>query len=109
MRQLLNISFFAIFLFSIVSCNSLSPYKVPVYQGNIFEDEDLDKLEKGLSKDQIQFIFGTALIKNPFRDNRWDYYNSVKIGEKIVAENKLSIYFNNDGLVESWIVVESED
>ena len=53
MRQLLNISFFAIFLFSIVSCNSLSPYKVPVYQGNIFEDEDLDELEDDLNNLEV--------------------------------------------------------
>jgi outer membrane protein assembly factor BamE len=107
MKQLTALSFLII----ITSCSSLSPYKVPIYQGNIFEDEDIEKLEQGLSKDQIQFIFGTALIKNPFRDSRWEYFNSVKIGEEIVAENKLSIFFSGDGLVERWILEEfsSED
>jgi outer membrane protein assembly factor BamE len=102
MKQLTALSFLII----ITSCSSLSPYKVPIYQGNIFEDEDIEKLEQGLSKDQIQFIFGTALIKNPFRDSRWEYFNSVKIGEEIVAENKLSIFFSEDGLVERWILEE---
>ena len=61
-----------------------SPYKVPVLQGNIFEDEDLEKLEEGLTKEQVQYIFGTALIQDPFRDSRWDYFNSVTVGEKVI-------------------------
>tara|TARA_B100002019_G_C21163479_1_gene544542 strand:- start:600 stop:884 length:285 start_codon:yes stop_codon:yes gene_type:complete len=91
------------------SCSSLSPYKVPVLQGNIFEDEDLEKLSEGLSKEQVQFIFGTALIQDPFRQSRWDYFNSVKIGDQIITENKLTIFFNEDGLVESWIIEKSSN
>jgi outer membrane protein assembly factor BamE len=107
MKQLPSIFFVSIFILSLSSCSSLSPYKVPVLQGNIFSDEDMEKLEEGLTKEQVQYIFGTALIQDPFRDSRWDYFNSVTIGEKIVTENKLTIYFNENGLVESWIIEKS--
>ena len=107
MKQLPSIFFVSIFILSLSSCSSLSPYKVPVLQGNIFSDEDIEKLEEGLTKEQVQYIFGTALIQDPFRDSRWDYFNSVTIGEKIVTENKLTIYFNENGLVESWIIEKS--
>jgi outer membrane protein assembly factor BamE len=107
MKQLPSIFFVSIFILSLSSCSSLSPFKVPVLQGNIFSDEDMEKLEEGLTKEQVQYIFGTALIQDPFRDSRWDYFNSVTIGEKIVTENKLTIYFNENGLVESWIVEKS--
>tara|TARA_A200000159_G_scaffold70095_1_gene65076 strand:+ start:1462 stop:1800 length:339 start_codon:yes stop_codon:yes gene_type:complete len=107
MKQLPSIFFIPIFILSLNSCSSLSPYKVPVLQGNIFSDEDMEKLEEGLTKEQVQYIFGTALIQDPFRDSRWDYFNSVTIGEKIVTENKLTIYFNENGLVESWIIEKS--
>ena len=107
MKQLPAIFFVSIFILSLSSCSSLSPYKVPVLQGNIFSDEDMEKLEEGLTKEQVQYIFGTALIQDPFRDSRWDYFNSVTIGEKIVTENKLTIYFNENGLVESWIIEKS--
>ena len=108
MKQLTSALFFSIFIISISSCSSLSPYKVPVLQGNIFEDEDLEKLEEGLTKEQVQFIFGTALIQDPFRQSRWDYFNSVTVGEKVVTENKLTIFFNENDLVESWIIEKSE-
>tara|TARA_B100000767_G_C19656671_1_gene489188 strand:+ start:34 stop:369 length:336 start_codon:yes stop_codon:yes gene_type:complete len=94
----------------IASCSSLSPYKVPVLQGNIVEEKDLDKLSVGLTKDQIQFIFGSALIKDPFHQSRWDYYNSIQIGEEVIQETKLSIKFDEDELVESWVIEKlSED
>jgi len=94
---------------TISSCSSVSPYKVPVLQGNIFEDEDLEKLSEGLTKEQVQFIFGTALIQDPFRESRWDYFNSVTVGSEVMAENKLTIFFNNDDLVESWIIEKSSE
>tara|TARA_Y100001970_G_scaffold191994_1_gene233348 strand:+ start:140 stop:430 length:291 start_codon:yes stop_codon:yes gene_type:complete len=93
----------------IVSCSSLSPYKVPILQGNIFEEKDIEKLSEGLTRDQVQFIFGTALIKDPFHSDRWDYYYSVQVGDKKLNENKLSIFFNTEGLVDSWIIEEIKD
>lgn len=91
-------------LFVIISCTSLSPYKVPILQGNIFDEDDIEKLTEGLSKEQVQFIFGTALIKDPFRANRWDYYYSIKVGDEILDESKLSIFFNQDNKVDSWMI-----
>jgi len=103
-------SFISILVLMIfVSCTSLSPYKVPVLQGNIFEEEDIEKLSEGLTKDQVQFIFGTALVKDPFHPNRWDYYYSIKVGTELLSESKLSISFNDDQLVDSWIIEKIED
>ena len=109
MKQLASTFFILLLTITIISCSSLSPYKVPVLQGNIFEDEDLEKLSEGLTKEQVQFIFGTALIQDPFRESRWDYFNSVTVGSEVMAENKLTIFFNNDDLVESWIIEKSSE
>ena len=107
MKQLTSSIFITIFVLLVSSCSSLSPYKVPVLQGNIFEEEDLEKLEEGLTKEQVQYIFGTALIQDHFRDSRWDYFNSVTIGKNVVTESKLTIFFNENGIVESWIIEKS--
>ena len=93
----------AIFL---ISCSSLTPYKVPVLQGNLFEEKDIDKLSAGLTKEQVQFILGTALIKDPFHSQRWDYYYSVKVGTEILSERKISILFDENNLVDSCTIEE---
>ena len=103
-KNFLN-KFFAYFLVLIISsCTSLSPYKVPILQGNIFDEDDMSKLSEGLTKEQVQFIFGTALIKDPFHSNRWDYYYSIQVGDELLDEMKLSINFNSEGLVDNWTI-----
>ena len=103
-KNFLN-KFFAYSLVLIIaSCSSLTPYKVPILQGNIFDEDDMSKLSEGLTKEQVQFIFGTALIKDPFHSNRWDYYYSIRVGDELLDEMKLSINFNSDGLVDNWTI-----
>ena len=55
MKQLIVFTFILSFLF-ITGCTSLSPYKVPVLQGNIIEDKDIEKLRPGLTKDQVLYL-----------------------------------------------------
>tara|TARA_B100000902_G_scaffold380761_1_gene416497 strand:+ start:252 stop:611 length:360 start_codon:yes stop_codon:yes gene_type:complete len=100
-----NFSYLCVVIF-FISCSSLTPYKVPVLQGNLFEEKDIDKLTAGLTKEQVQFILGTALIKDPFHSQRWDYYYSVKVGAEILSERKISIFFDENNLVDSWTIEE---
>ncbi len=107
MRQsfkIIQASLSLIAIVSLISCSSLSPYKVPILQGNIFEEKDIEKLTEGLTKDQVQFIFGTSLIQDPFHSSRWDYYYSIRVGDELLDESKLSIFFNEKNLVDSWII-----
>ena len=102
-KNYINIVISTFILLIFISCTSLSPYKVPVLQGNIIDEDDISKLKEGLTKEQIQFIFGTAIIKDPFHSSRWDYYYSIQIGDNLIENKKLTIFFNADSTVESWI------
>ena len=89
------------------SCSSLAPFKVAVLQGNIIEDEDVEQLVKGLSKDQVQYLLGTPLLKSPIHQDRWDYFYSVRVGETIVGEKKLSLIFDTDQRLDTWALEET--
>jgi len=90
----------------ISSCSSLSPFKVAVLQGNIIEDEDVKQLVKGLSKDQVQYLLGTPLLNSPLHQNRWDYFYSVKVGETVIGEKKLSLSFDLNQKLDTWVLEE---
>ena len=62
---------------------------------------------KGLNKDQVRFILGTALVQDPFHKNRWDYVNKVTVGDLEVSNKKLILYFNSDELLDSWIIEDN--
>jgi outer membrane protein assembly factor BamE len=76
-------------------------YKTPVQQGNVLEQNDIDKIKPGMTKRQIVFILGTPAIADPFNQNRWDYINTYKIKGKIKKVKKLSLFFNDDKLIKT--------
>ena len=89
------ITIITIFLFN--SCAS-NFYQVPIAQGNIISMEMLSKLEKGLTKVQVQYIMGTPSVKDPFNPSKWDYIGYEIIGNELLREVHYSLYFQEDKL-----------
>ena len=108
MKQLIVFTFI-LGLLSITGCSSLSPYKVPVLQGNIIEDDEIEKLRPGLTKDQVLYILGTPLASSPLQSNRWDYFYSIKIGNQNFGERKLTLLYNSENLLDSWNLEDAID
>tara|TARA_S200000501_G_scaffold362347_1_gene391715 strand:+ start:800 stop:1141 length:342 start_codon:yes stop_codon:yes gene_type:complete len=107
MKQLISV-FLSLFLTlgGLLGCTALAPFKVAVLQGNIIEDKNVDKLVKGLAKDQVQYILGTPLLNSPIHKNRWDYFYSVRVGETSIGEKKLSLIFDENEKLDTWIFEE---
>ncbi len=88
-------------LLFITGCSSIPSvlYKIDVQQGNIITQDMVDKLKPGMSKSQVRFVLGTALIGDVFHKDRWDYvYRLVQHGN-LVEEYKLTVFFEDDKLV----------
>lgn len=55
-------------------------YKYDIPQGNYLDQDDIDKLRKGMSKEQVEFVLGRALLRSPFSSNKWRYVHTLKSG-----------------------------
>jgi len=75
-----------------------SIHRIEIQQGNIIEQEMVDKLKPGMTKAQVRFVLGTPLIADTFDQKRWDYYYSKKDGDGKEVTEKFSIYFEGDKL-----------
>ena len=84
-----------LFIMSTSSCL----YKIPVQQGNILEQDDVDEIKPGMSKRQIAIILGTPAVADPFTHDRWDYINTVKLKGTIKEVKRLTLYFEEDKLI----------
>ncbi len=72
-------------------------FRANISQGNLIEQDDLDQIEVGMTRNQIRFLLGTPMIDDPFHKNRWDYVYYLKIGRKdTVAKRWVSILFSGD-------------
>ena len=88
-------------IFFLNSCSS-NFYQVPIAQGNIVSLEMLSKLEKGLTKVQVQYIMGTPSVKDPFDSSKWDYIGYEIIGNDLLREVHYSLLFQDEKL-SKWI------
>ena len=87
----------ALYLFSPL-LSSCTPYKMDIRQGNFVTPEMRDKLKLGMSRQQVRYVLGTALVSDAFHNNRWDYVYRLKQGEKVVEQQNLTLYFDGDKL-----------
>lgn len=72
-------------------------YRATISQGNLIEQDDLDQVEVGMTRNQIRFLLGSPMIDDPFHQDRWDYVYYLKIGRKdATAKRWVSIEFEND-------------
>ena len=74
-------------------------YKVVVSQGNLVDQEMIDKLEIGMTESQVKFVMGTPLISDTFFPDRWDYFTTVTQGENVYTEQKIVLFFEENKLV----------
>ncbi|MBJ7539241.1 outer membrane protein assembly factor BamE [Marinomonas transparens] len=73
------------------------PYKAPVAQGNLITEEQLAKLQVGMSESQVTYLLGNPMIRDTFKPNEWHYLYVIKHATpdapKSAADN-LTLIFN---------------
>ena len=84
-------------IFSTLAFSSGCVYRANISQGNLIEQEDLDQVDIGMTRNQVRFLLGTPMIDDPFHASRWDYVYYLKIGRKDATFKRwVSVIFEND-------------
>lgn len=73
-------------------------YRIDVQQGNVIEQDMINKLKPGMDKNQVRYIMGTPLITDPFHSNRWDYVYSMEPGGGERQQRRVTLYFKDEKL-----------
>jgi outer membrane protein assembly factor BamE len=91
-------------------------YRINVEQGNVVNEEMVEKLRPGLNKRQVRYIMGTPLIEDSFHADRWDYRYLLRNGNETLAETRLTLWFDGDELARAegpdapdWAVIDASD
>lgn len=74
-------------------------YRIDIPQGNLITQDQVDQLRPGLTKRQVNFIMGTPLIQDTFDQDRWDYIYSFQPGGGERVQERISIYFDDNGFM----------
>jgi len=101
MRTLLVSLLCALALTSLTGCGFVGfpgVYRINVEQGNIIDQEKVDKLKIGMSRRQVRFILGTPLVEDSFNPDRWDYTHTIRNGKNSILDQRLTVFFEGDKL-----------
>lgn len=76
----------------------VKPYKFDIQQGNFVTQQDVAKLQTGMSKEQVRFILGTPLLNDAFHANRWDYVYRLLRADGQTTQSRYTVIFENERL-----------
>lgn len=85
---------------SVSACSSWV-YRIDIPQGNYLEQKDIDKLQIGMTKEQVKFVLGSPVLEDSFSSNKWHYVYQFKSGrsEDFNARKDFIIIFEEDKLI----------
>jgi outer membrane protein assembly factor BamE len=81
-------------LAALTGCNLV--HKQNVQQGNVVDEDELSKLEIGMSKRQVEVLLGAPVLRNAFHADRWDYINTYAQRGGKMERRILTIEFDDD-------------
>ena len=67
----------------LTGCSFPGVHKNPVKQGNQLIPERIERLEVGMSRDQVQFLLGSPITVNTFNPNRWIYLERIDVDGEV--------------------------
>lgn len=97
--MLFRVSIITIVL-SLSACSSWV-YRVDIPQGNYLEQKSIDKIQVGMTKEQVKFILGSPVLVDAFDKDTWNYVYHFKSGrsEKLNMQKSFTIKFADDKLI----------
>jgi outer membrane protein assembly factor BamE len=75
-------------------------YRMPVQQGNMLDDEQVEQLQTGMTRSQVLYLLGTPMVPEGFDSDRWDYYHYLDTGRgsgrTYRLTRRLTVWFKDD-------------
>jgi outer membrane protein assembly factor BamE len=71
-------------------------YRMDIQQGNFLEGKTVNKLEAGMTRNQVRYLLGTPMVPDLFEKDRWDYLYYFEGRRKKSARRHLVVFFKDD-------------
>ena len=72
-------------------------YRIDIQQGNLLDENDINQVDLGMTRSQVQFVLGTPMVSDSFHRDRWDYAYYYRRGRSPTADRRwVVVYFEND-------------
>ncbi|WP_424859979.1 MULTISPECIES: outer membrane protein assembly factor BamE [unclassified Tepidimonas] len=76
----------------------ITPYRMDILQGNVVVREQVQALQPGMTREQVQAILGTPLVASVFHAHRWDYVFTFQRQGQPPQRRVVTVFFRDDRL-----------
>ena len=76
----------------------VTPYRIPVQQGNVVTQEQVARLKPGMNRLQVRDALGTPLLTDTFHADRWDYIFTLRQPGMPMQRRNVVLIFEGDVL-----------
>ncbi|MGE0800433.1 MAG: outer membrane protein assembly factor BamE [Lautropia sp.] len=74
----------------------LEPYRFAIPQGNYLNQQMLNQVREGMSREQVRLAIGTPLLNDVFHADRWDYVFRFQHPNGAAELRRVIIEFRNE-------------
>jgi outer membrane protein assembly factor BamE len=94
-KSLTSLALIASLLLQGCGSGLFSVHRPDVQQGNALENDRIEQLQMGMTREQVRFLLGDPLLRDPFHgDRRWEYIYYLKPGDGAAERRRLTVYFD---------------
>lgn len=83
-------------VFSLAACSFPGVYRIDVQQGNIIDQEDLDRLSPTMTRDDVRDLLGTPITVNSFDPDREHYLYTFQEDGGEIRKQQVTIIYEDD-------------
>ncbi len=98
---MIRTSFILLLIAALSACSTLrfpGVHRITIQQGNVVTQQMIDRLKPGMTKSQVKFVLGNAVIDDPLEANRWDYIYTIQPPSGELIRKLLTVYFVEERL-----------
>jgi len=87
---------FVLIMSIITACSFPGVYKIDVQQGNIVEQEALNQLQAGMTRQQVHFVLGSPVVESTFSPEYEAYLYTIQIAGGDMHRQRVLLFYQND-------------
>ncbi|HGM4922246.1 outer membrane protein assembly factor BamE [Serratia nevei] len=74
-------------------------YRPDINQGNYLTSNDVAKIQKGMTQQQVAYTLGTPMLQDPFGTQTWFYVFRQQPGHEDITQQTLTLTFDSAGVL----------
>lgn len=76
----------------------LQVQQIDIEQGNIITAEQVQRIEPGMSREEVRYLLGNPILRDVFHKNRWEYVYYIRPSKGSPRQSRFTVFFEDNAV-----------